>query len=87
LDEALIRPGRVDLKLALSHANETQIQSLFLNFYPESNIEMAAKFSSEIVDAQLSMAHIQGHFLRNKNNPAAAIEGAKALIEKSSSAL
>lgn len=83
----MIRPGRVDMKLALSHADEEQIRSLFLNFYPESSEVLASKFASQVADAKLSMAHIQGHFLLNKNNPQSAIAGAAALIKHAQTAL
>jgi len=83
----LIRPGRVDLKLALEHANEEQIQALFRNFYPEASEQMAATFASEIARANLSMAHIQGHFLMHKNNPEGAIADAPMLARHSRASL
>jgi len=75
------------LKLALEHANEDQIQALFRNFYPESTQEMAVRFASEIARANLSMAHIQGHFLVHKNNPEGAIAAAPTLARHSRAAL
>lgn len=78
----MIRPGRVDVRVALTHANETQIQSIFSNFYPEASQQMATEFASQVAPAKLSMAHIQGHFLTNKNNPGAAMAGIKDLINK-----
>lgn len=34
LDSALIRPGRVDMQVELSWASRSQIESMFLRFYP-----------------------------------------------------
>jgi chaperone BCS1 len=82
LDQALIRPGRVDVKVALTHANKQQIEALFKNFYPEASEEMAERFATQVEPAQLSMAHIQGHFLTNKNNPEAAIANVSTLINR-----
>jgi chaperone BCS1 len=87
LDDALIRPGRVDVKMALTHADKRQIESLFLNFYPEASVALANEFAIEIAPAKLSMAHIQGHFLMNKNNPKAAIESAKEMVRTSKTSL
>ena len=33
LDAALIRPGRVDMRLEFAHANEDQIMDFFVGFY------------------------------------------------------
>lgn len=82
LDNALIRPGRVDMRVALGFADETQIEKHFLNFYPEATLELAKKFAQAVGGSKLSMAHIQGHFLLNKNNPEAAIAGAAALRQQ-----
>lgn len=87
LDPALIRPGRVDLHVALGHADESQIQTLFTNFYPEATKAQAADFAKKIVSSKLSMAHIQGHFLTNKNNPSAAIENVRDLLKHSKESL
>ena len=80
----MIRPGRVDVKVALGFADSTQIEKHFLNFYPEASAKQAAKFASELKGAELSMAHVQGHFLTNKNNPEVAIATAKNLKSQAS---
>jgi len=48
LDSALIRAGRVDLKVAFPQACREQIKALFLHFYPGEE-EWAEKFTAEIV--------------------------------------
>ena len=76
LDKALIRPGRVDLRIAFPHANAEQVKGLFLHFYP-SEVAYAEKFAAEIVkrygvpgreeegelNGKLSMAALQQHFI------------------------
>jgi len=37
IDEALLRPGRTDVKVHLNFASEKQIKGLFERFFPESN--------------------------------------------------
>lgn len=87
MDHALIRPGRVDLHVALDHADETQIRTLFSNFYPESTSEEAAEFAKKIVKGKLSMAHIQGHFLTNKASAKEAIDRVQDLMKYSKESL
>src|SRR5262249_33434324 len=73
LDAALIRPGRVDVIHRLGLASQQQISVLFKNFYPEASTEEANLFASKIPDDTLSMAHLQGYLLLNKNNKNAAL--------------
>lgn len=82
LDPALIRPGRVDVKVGLSHAEKGQIVNLFKNFYPESDTQTAETFASLIPDNTVSMAEIQGYFLLNKSDPMLAIENVDSLVNK-----
>lgn len=44
LDEALIRPGRVDLQIAFSYASRAVIEELFVNLYDVSADEEAALY-------------------------------------------
>lgn len=43
LDEALIRPGRIDLKVPFTNATTTQIRELFLRMYTEETPHSTAK--------------------------------------------
>lgn len=72
------------MRVALSHAEPAQIKSHFLNFYPDAEPALADEFAALVADTKISMAHIQGHFLMNKNNPKAAVSGAKLLREQAS---
>ena len=76
LDKALIRPGRVDMRVEFHQANAEQVRGLFLHFYP-NEFEAADKFAAEIVkrygapeggkegelNGKLSMAALQQHFI------------------------
>jgi len=77
LDEALIRPGRVDIKEHLGHATRSQIQKLFQKFYPDANEAIAKQFANQVPDNTISMAHLQEFFLHYKDN----IEGAGKNIQ------
>lgn len=48
LDSALIRPGRVDLRVQFPEPSPEQIKSYFLHFYP-GETECAEEFTAEVV--------------------------------------
>lgn len=69
LDEALIRPGRIDLKLELGYADEDILKQFMDSFYEKYELES----SFEIKD-YISPAHIQQLILKNLNNPEIVID-------------
>ena len=83
LDKALIRPGRVDLRVEFSNVKAEQVKGMFLHFYPKE-VELAEKFASEIVkrfgvvggeedqlNGDISMAALQQHFILCRTKTAA----------------
>lgn len=86
LDPALIRPGRVDFSVLVDNASPIQARTLFERFYgggtntdmPASELEVLAQNLQEIVEEKLkngqrvSMAALQGHFIRNPPKEAVA---------------
>jgi len=83
LDEALIRPGRVDMTVRLGEATEYQIEQLWDRFYAEFDAEGAGKqrFLAKMKQLGLtnavSTAALQGLFLYNKDD----VEGAIGMVE------
>jgi len=81
LDQALVRPGRVDLRLKIGHCNKDQIQRLFRNFYTEATHEEAEIFGSKVFMHQrnqvLSAAQIQSFLLVYKDDLAGAIRNSE----------
>eukprot|EP01091_Cochliopodium_minus_P004519 TRINITY_DN1440_c0_g1_i2.p1 TRINITY_DN1440_c0_g1~~TRINITY_DN1440_c0_g1_i2.p1 ORF type:complete len:358 (-),score=85.51 TRINITY_DN1440_c0_g1_i2:59-1132(-) len=74
LDPALIRPGRVDVKHFLGNASRTQIEKMFIKFFPElSGEDIVTQFSETIGDNVVSMAELQGYLLLFKNAPKLAL--------------
>jgi mitochondrial chaperone BCS1 len=73
LDSALIRNGRVDLHVHFSHATAEQIETLFLQFYPEDTA-LAQPFreavQAELGDKPVNMAALQHFFIRQMRTPA-----------------
>jgi chaperone BCS1 len=83
LDEALIRPGRVDMTVRLGEATAYQIETLWDRFYAEFDASGEAKQTFMIRVKELglidsvSTAALQGLFLYNKDDA----EGAISMVE------
>jgi chaperone BCS1 len=76
LDDALVRPGRVDMLEKFDDATPAQAKALFMRFYggddtTKAEIEELANSVEGIVaedmkhHKRVSMASLQGHFIRN----------------------
>lgn len=85
LDDALIRPGRVDMTVHLGNATEWQMGELWDRFYPaieeggDSDKERFLQRARELgVVDKVSTAALQGLFLYNKDDP----EGAIAMVDQ-----
>lgn len=76
LDDALIRPGRIDVRVHFGHATQRQAHELFSKFYPAlpDNSDLPSKFAKKIPENTFSMAHLQGFLMGYKQNPAEAVK-------------
>ena len=68
LDEALIRPGRVDMRLEFKQATEHQIVSAYQRFFPNSNGD-AEDFARQFADGDVVMAKVQEELMRLRFRP------------------
>jgi chaperone BCS1 len=70
LDPALVRPGRVDVKLLINYASKYQLEQMFARFYPEASIEKARQFAASVskLERDISLAEVQGYFMLYKNS-------------------
>ncbi|KAG2203195.1 hypothetical protein INT46_006708 [Mucor plumbeus] len=75
LDDALIRPGRIDVRIHFGNATRSQAQELFIKFYPSlpENSDLPLLFASKIPENSFSMAHLQGFLMGHKQRPAEAV--------------
>lgn len=64
LDAALLRPGRSDVHVKLDYASQEQIKRMFERFYPDAKKGEVERFVGQIPEKKISMAKLQGHFLR-----------------------
>jgi len=82
LDEALVRPGRCDVKVCLKKASRTQAAKLYERFYPNEAV-MAQEFAACLPEYELSMAQLQGFLLEHKGNPSSALAQVPRLLRTS----
>ena len=68
LDPALMRPGRADYHVKLNNASHMQMRRLFLNFNPGED-QLAEEFARKLPEHKISMAKLQGHFLKFRDHP------------------
>jgi mitochondrial chaperone BCS1 len=80
LDQALVRPGRIDMKEYLGNATPSQIRRMFLRFY-EGRTDLAELFVKKLRGKQVSTAALQGHFVYWKDKPKEAVENTHTLYE------
>ncbi|KAK9473200.1 mitochondrial chaperone BCS1 [Dipodascopsis tothii] len=75
LDPALIRPGRVDLKIRIDNATPHQVRRMFLRFY-EGETALADSFVAAVnaLGHPVSTAQLQGLFVYNKKRPQQALD-------------
>eukprot|EP01006_Ploeotia_vitrea_P066686 TRINITY_DN95482_c0_g1_i1.p1 TRINITY_DN95482_c0_g1~~TRINITY_DN95482_c0_g1_i1.p1 ORF type:complete len:428 (-),score=70.32 TRINITY_DN95482_c0_g1_i1:149-1432(-) len=81
LDPALVRDGRVDLPVEVSHACPQQLEGLFSHFYPGEK-EIAKQFAERLSGKHLAMSAVQNHFIKNrKATPQQVLDRADTIKE------
>ena len=79
LDPALIRPGRIDVRIETGPVNEEMARRMFLAFFPSEAV-LADRFAARFQASKLTMAHLQNHLLRYRDMPQDAVK----VVEKTS---
>ena len=88
LDDALTRPGRIDMRIDFSLATKAQIEEIFVRMYspdeettqsssPDNTTKihtLASSFVKDFPECVFSPAEIQGFLLMRKNEPRRAVD-------------
>ena len=84
LDPALIRPGRVDVKLLIGHCTEHQLNQMFLRFYPDEPEHRSLEFARAVASdgRPVSAAHVQGFFMFYKDDAQAMLDNVNKIFDQ-----
>uniref|UniRef100_A0AC35FA98 Uncharacterized protein n=1 Tax=Panagrolaimus sp. PS1159 TaxID=55785 RepID=A0AC35FA98_9BILA len=76
LDNAIIRPGRIDFEVFLGHCTPEMIKKMFKRFYENVSEELINTFceGNSKFGKTFSPAELQKHLILYKNSPEAAIK-------------
>ncbi|EGF76556.1 hypothetical protein BATDEDRAFT_30890 [Batrachochytrium dendrobatidis JAM81] len=87
LDNALVRPGRVDVRAYIGNATELQARAMFLRFY-DGQVDLADQFTKVLVErgaiGNISPAQLQGHFVIHRKSAQRALDRIDMLLDNSS---
>jgi len=81
LPPALIRPGRVDLKIYVGLATREQLRRMYLRFFPGES-DRSEEFANCLENVPLSMAEVQGFFMFFKDDPEGCLKSAHLLAQE-----
>lgn len=83
LDNALIRPGRIDVKQLITYCTQRQIERMFSRFFPLSSAYDASTFAKLLLEQStcLSAAQVQGYLMFHKHDPQAAIDNVNSALK------
>ncbi|KAJ7463087.1 P-loop containing nucleoside triphosphate hydrolase protein [Mycena galericulata] len=77
MDPAILRPGRLDVRIAYALASSEQVFAMFLRLYPKENPgieDLARQFSDAFPSSTFSTSEVQGYIQRHKNDAVAAVQ-------------
>lgn len=67
LDSALIRPGRIDMRVNFTHATQSQIVRMHHRFFPNSTPQEAEQWAAQYIDTPMGMSTVQNILLGESN--------------------
>lgn len=82
LDAALIRPGRVDVKVMVDYCSAYQLQEMFQRFYPDETDQHAQEFAERVIASvkTISPAEVQGYFMLHKDSGCDALANSETIL-------
>lgn len=82
LDPALLRPGRCDVQVELKNAAFKQMQEMYTRFYSSAPAADAIKFAQALPEWKLSMAKLQGHFLKYRRSATDCLDKVQEILKE-----
>jgi chaperone BCS1 len=79
LDPALIRPGRIDRRVEIGHADREQLARIFRRFFPEAEPALAEQFANALPERQLAMSAVQAYLIQHAESAEEAHSHATSL--------
>nr|CCC92135.1 unnamed protein product [Trypanosoma congolense IL3000] len=73
LDEALIRPGRCDVKIEIGLLSRDQARHLFHKFFPHATESLQQRFAALLPPDTLSVAQMQSHLFIHRDSAEMAV--------------
>ncbi|HZN35517.1 MAG TPA: AAA family ATPase, partial [Pirellulaceae bacterium] len=73
LDPALIRPGRIDRRVEIGHADREQLARIFRRFFPGANPDLAEQFAAALPERQLAMSGVQAYLIQHSSSAEQAL--------------
>jgi len=87
LAPALIRPGRVDVRVLFDLASKSQVRGMFWRFYKDLKVPDLDTIVDQVVDRieerTVSTAQLQGLFIKYKTQPSELLANVELFIEDS----
>lgn len=80
LDPALVRPGRIDRRELVGHADRDQLRRMFVRFFSNADQSMADYFVNSLPENQIPMSAAQTHFVRYSDHPHLAVRNLHELL-------
>ncbi|KAF2077501.1 hypothetical protein CYY_001200 [Polysphondylium violaceum] len=81
LSPALIRPGRIDLKVHLGFATPHQVELMYQRFFSEEYHHQVKDIIDRIKDDKISTAQLQGWFIIHRDDPDHLLETVDDFLE------
>ena len=82
LDPALIRPGRIDRKELIGHAEPDQLRRLFVRFFGDQDPSMADYFAETLGNVELPMSAVQTYLIQHADSADDALMNLDELVSE-----
>lgn len=80
LDEALLRPGRVDVRVPFERCGGEQLRRYLRHFYGEGSDAAAEELCGCVPPGSLSVAQLQGALMLAPHDPRAGVEAVREML-------